>query len=233
MVHLCRSQAAATGVPVVPPKPFGAARSGTASAKLFQPATPAAAETAAQAASAGQSSSGTDAATMSTSSGAAEADPAVAAAMYTAHAAAPKARLSNPYTEVPGRGIKAGTTQRGLTAQPQHAFSSALQQQRADMPTEPAAQQSTGAMQQLAAAQLCAEDTQDLVTTYSSFNHDPVYPYAAFGADPATSYAEPSNLMDPVDSPAAIRTHAENHAEHYEDAAQVSGNFDDMTELQL
>ncbi|KAL3131931.1 hypothetical protein ABBQ38_007632 [Trebouxia sp. C0009 RCD-2024] len=226
---VCRPQTAATAVPLVPSKPFGAARAGAPSAKLFQPAPPAAAETAARAVTPGQN--GNNASANYTNCGAFEDFPAVSAAGHTAHGAGPTARLNNPYTQVLGRGMQAGAAQRGVTKQPQNAFSSALQEQQtadmgsraeaAVMPMEPAADQDAGAIQQVAAAQLHAERTQDLITTYSSFSHDPVYPYAAFGAGPAISYAEPSELTDPVDFPSDVRTHAEPH----EDTAQVSSNF--------
>lgn len=226
---VCRPQTAATAVPLVPSKPFGAARAGAHSAKLFQPAPPAVAATAARVATAGQNgNNAADASANSTNFGAVEALPAVPAAGHAAHGAASTARLNNPYTQVLGEGVQVGAAQRGVTTQPHNAFSRALQQQQtagmgssaeaAVMPIE------------LAAAQLDTEGTQDLVTTYSSFNHDPVYPYAAFGAGPATSYAEPSDLIDPVDCPADVRTHADDPCE---DFAQVSSNFDDMTELQL
>ena len=94
-----------------------------------------------------------------------------------------------------------------------------------------------GAVQQPAAAQPAAaqpgsDSTHDLVTTYSSFIHDPVYPYAAFGATPAVSYADSDSLTDHIGSDTAVTT-AEVHAESHRGPIHVSSNFDDMTELQL
>lgn len=230
---VCRPQTAAPAVSLVPPKPFGAGRSGSHSARLFQPA---AAAAAAQTASAGQSATNADSSASSAITDSA-AVPAVVYARHTAHDAHSQARLSNPYTQAYGQGMRGSIAQQSVPRQAQSAFSAASQQQEASlksnaeasaMPTEHTA----GAMQQLATAQLHAEGTQDLVTTYSSFNHDPVYPYAAFGAGSTASYTESGHFIDPVDSSAAIAT-VETHAEARQDTSQVSSNFDDMTELQL
>ena len=222
---MCRSNAAAAPVSIVPPKPLGAARAGAQSAKLFQPSAPAAA--------ADSGASADDA-----SSANSMAVPAVPAASHAASGSAIKGRLSNPYAEIPGARSRGNIAQRSTT-QPQNLVSSAQQQQKAGLKTgavasvmPPAAKQNAGAAPQLAAAQPDTDSTQDLVTTYSSFNHDGVFPYAAFGATSAVSYDASGNLTDLFDSNAA-RTTAEVHAESHGDTTQVSSSFDDMTEVQL
>ncbi len=75
---------------------------------------------------------------------------------------------------------------------------------------------------------------QDLVTTYSSFAHDPMDPYTAFGSGPAATYSASGKLLgslDGSDQTSAIMT-------AYQDDGTEHGNnsgdrFDDMTELQL
>lgn len=219
----------------MPPKPLGAARAGAQSAKLFQPSAPAAAAADSQAASAADSGASADDASSANSM----AVPAVPAASHAASGSGIKGRLSNPYAEIPGARSRGNIAQRSTT-QPQNLVSSAQQQQQkagfkigavaSVMP--PAAKQNAGAAPQLAAAQPDTDSTQDLVTTYSSFNHDGVLPYAAFGATPAVSYDASGNLTDLFDSNAA-RTTAEVHAESHGDTTQVSSSFDDMTEVQL
>ena len=229
----CRSQAAAATVPIVPPKPLGAARAGAQSAKLFQPSAPAAATPDASAAD------GSGTAEDAASSADSMAVPAMPAASHAARGSDTKGRLSNPYAEISGANVSGNAAQHS-TAQPQHLFSSAQQQKsagskdRAIAPAMPAAaKHDAGTASQFAAAQLNTDSTQDLVTTYSSFNHDRVYPYAAFEATSAISYDAPGNLTDSIDSEHATAT-TEVHAEsHLSDIARVSSTFDDMTELQL
>lgn len=200
---------------------------------------PAAAATDAQAASTVTAESGSNA-DASANSAAAAAVPAMSVASHAGHGSTTKGRMSNPYAEVPARGVRGNAAQHSNT-QPHNLFSAMQQQQRqADLRSgtvssamPAAAKQDAGAVQ-LTVTQPDADSTctADLVTTYSSFNHDPVYPYTAFGADPAASYMKSGNLIDPFESATAVTT-AQVHAEPHGDATQVSDNFDDMTELQL
>lgn len=235
LCFLCRSNAAAATVPIVPPKPLGAARAGAQSAKLFQPSAPAAAPADAQAASTADSSGTAKDSAISANF---VAVPAMSAASHAAQGSATKDRLSKPYTESPGAPVS-GNADQHSTAQLQSMLTSAQQQKnagpktRAIAPAMPAvAKQDAGAAIQFAATQPNTDSTQDLVTTYSSFNHDQVYPYAAFGATPAVAYTASGNLTDSFDPGAATTTH-ELHAESHGDTIQVSSSFDDMTELQL
>ena len=76
--------------------------------------------------------------------------------------------------------------------------------------------------------------SQDLVTTYSSFGHDPVDPYTAFGSGPAATYSASGNSLDPLDgsdqTSAVMTAYQDDSTEHGNNSAD---NFDDMTELQL
>ena len=231
---LCRSNSAAATVPIVPPKPLGAARGGAQSAKLFQPSAPAAAAANAQAASAAHSS-GTAA-----DSANSMAVPAMSAGNHAAGGSPTQARLSNPYAEIPGARVRGDAAQHS-TAQ-RNLFSLAQQQQQQQKTDSKsgtvasarpaAAKQNAQAAPHLVAAQPNTDSTQDLVTTYSSLNHDRVYPYAGFEATQAVSYTASSNSTDHFDTDAATTT-AEVHAESHRDTTQVSSSFDDMTELQL
>ena len=232
LCFLCRSNTAAATVSIVPPKPLGAARVGGQSARLFQPSAPAAAAADAQAAaSADSSGTAEDSASSMTV-------PTMSAASHAVRGSATKGRMSNTSAENPGARVRSNAAQHN-TAQPQNLGHSAQQQQEAGsrnatvasaMP--PAAKQDAGAVPQLFAAQPNMDSTQDLVTTYSSFNHDCLYPYAAFGATTAVSSSASGILADPFDCDAATTT-AEVHAQSHGDNTQVSSSFDDMTELQL
>ena len=236
---LCLSCRAAT-VPIVPPKPLGAARAGGQSAKLFQPSAPAAATTHAQAPSSAESGGAVDGAASSANPDAAAVVPAVFAASHTAGSSASNCRLSNPYPDASGKRMQGNSAQHS-TAQPHSVVSSRQQQQKVGaassvgallLPKAAKQDVDAGGVPQVAAAQPGTDSTHDLVTTYSSFNHDPVYPYAAFGATPAVSYADSDNLTDHFGSDTAATT-AEVHAESCRGTTHVSSNFDDMTELQL
>lgn len=235
-----RADAAAATVPIVPPKPLGAARAGGQSAKLFQPSAPAAAVTDAQATSSVKSGGAVDGSASSANSEAAAAVPTMFAASHPARSSAGHGRLSNPYAEVSGRRLQGSAAQHSKT-QPHSVVSLGQQQQKAGsassvgasmMPVAARQDSDAGAVQQVAAAPPGIDSTHDLVTTYSSFNHDPVYPYAAFGATPAVAYADSDNLTDHFGSDVATTT-AEVHAESRRGTTHVSSNFDDMTELQL
>jgi hypothetical protein len=75
---------------------------------------------------------------------------------------------------------------------------------------------------------------QDLVTTYSSFSHDPVDPYTAFGSGSAATYSASGNLLDPLDgsdqTTAVMTAYQDDSTEH---GNNLADKFDDMTELQL
>lgn len=235
----CRADAAAATVPIVPPKPLGAARAGGKSARLFQPSAPAAATTDAQATSSAESGGAVDGSASSANSEAAAVVPTVSAPSHTARSSASNGRLSNPYADVSGKRMQGNAAQHSTVQS--HTVVSSDQQQQATgsassagasmMPVAARQDVDAGALQQVAAAQPGTASTHDLVTTYSSFNHDPVYPYAAFGATPAVSYADSDNLTYHLGLDTAATT-AEVHAES-RGTTHMSSNFDDMTELQL
>ena len=163
----------------------------------------------------------------------------------SAHGTVPKAKLSNPYAELPGTKLKgtAAPLGRAVAAQPSTALLTPLltsaqqqQQQHASSGRTAATGMATTGAHDANAAQdsLFAgpmpSSTDDLVTTYSSFSHDPVNPYAAFGAGPTISYTDSGSLIDNVNSSAPVVT---THDVPHGGGNQMSNNFDDMTELQL
>ncbi len=76
--------------------------------------------------------------------------------------------------------------------------------------------------------------SQDLVTTYSSFAHDPVDPYLAFGSGPAATYSASGSVLVPLDgsnqTSAVMTAYQDDSTEHGNNSGD---RFDDMTELQL
>jgi len=258
----CRSSPAATAIPLVPPRAFGAPRAGSQPAQLFQPSAPVASVAASEPSSFDRGvhtapalpQSANDAVPSppkvfglsqgisppvvrgSSNGGGAPQMP------FGSTAAVPR---HNPYAQMAGVGTSAAS--QGMTLGAARGRPSAKQS------TAPASQQHTSVSEtaeKSASAQLGSLDqqlhqpfappqndpssSQDLVTTYSSFAHDPMDPYTAFGSGPAATYSASGKLLgslDGSDQTSAIMT-------AYQDDGTEHGNnsgdrFDDMTELQL
>ena len=239
--------------PIVPPKPFGASRAGSQPVRVFQPPAPSASGAAAAvpdpAATPRAADSSDDAnapAGFPLPGAAADTTPAAlisGQSAATANGTATKGKMSNPYAELPGKKVKGTAAPRGEAAAAQHStapltplLTSAQQQQQPVFSSSAAvAVPITGGHRAAAALQHSvsgptASSTDDLVTTYTSFSHDPINPYAAFGAGPTMSYTDSGRLIDAFDSSAAV---VAAHDVPHGDGNQMSNNFDDMTELQL
>ena len=256
----CRSSQPPAAVALVPPRPFGAPRAGSQPPQLFQPSAPSASAAASETSSPDRASAtlhtentigvGSNAAVLpapmaymmpqgrsspslasSSSSGAATHLP------FSAAAAAGPAR-HNPYTQRPG--AAAPTRLAGMAVPTAAREQSPVEQstaltpnQHSSLPTEgpEPAQPGYGGNPHREAG----FNSEELVTTYSSFGHDPGDAYAGFGVGSTVAYSAAENLQYPVGSNgqaavAVLTAHQDGMAQHGN--SLVSGP-DDMTELQL
>ena len=242
---MCRPGVAPAAVPLVPSKAPGPSRAGSRPVTVFQP-TATAASAAASTTAQGSSSGANDAAdaTPPLPIGSLDVQAVPSARPITGNQLGTSviSKAANPYAEVPGRrgrgisivqGVAMGNSLPSATHQQQQQ-----QQQQQRLPylssteaasgLQNASQQSGDAVNQLPSSQSGADGAEELVTTYSSFSHDPVSPYTAFGPSPTIAYTESGNLIDAFDVRAAT-----NAAHDLDSGTLVPTNFDDMTELQL
>ncbi|DBA94994.1 TPA: hypothetical protein ACH3X1_002517 [Trebouxia sp. C0004] len=257
------SSPAATAIPLVPPRAFGAPRAGSQPAQFFQPSAPVASAAAFEPSSSGTSADIAPALPLSandavpsppTAFGLPQGKPPPVVRGSSNGGGAPQMPFGstaavprhNPYAQMAGIGTSATKTGKTLGA--------ARGRPPAKQSMAPASQQQTsvsGTQEDTDSAQLGSLDQQlpqpvaatppndpstaeDLVTTYSSFSHDPVDPYTAFGSGPAATYAASRNLLDHRDgsdqTSAVMTAYQDDSTEHGSNSAD---RFDDMTELQL
>ena len=117
------------------------------------------------------------------------------------------------------------STSGGTNEPSQHQLSSHLAQIGASRSDH----QGLGSLQQLTPPQADPSHTEDLVTTYSSFAHDPVDPYAVAGSAPFTTYNASGNVLHPFEYTAQTAAVTTAH----QDADLPNDKFGEMTELQL
>lgn len=254
----CRSSPAATAIPLVPPRAFGAPRAASQPAQLFQPSAPVAPAAASEPSASDRSTDtapalpqSADDAVPSPQTAFALPPPVVRGSSnggatpqlpFSGTAAVPR---HNPYAQMAGAGTSATSAGMILGAakgRPSAKQSMALASQQhtsvSGTTQKPVSAQLGSLDQQLpqpfAPPQNDPSTAQDLVTTYSSFAHDPMDPYTAFGSGPAATYSASGSLLDPVygsDQTSAVMTaYQDDSTEHGNNSA---GGFDDMSEVQL
>lgn len=145
-------------------------------------------------------------------------------------AAVPAVAARNTGTPLQRKAVAIETQNPAVAIQYQHASLSS----GAQMAGMDSSGQGLGASQLPSPPPEDPSSAEDLVTTYSSFSHDPVDAYAALGSAPAVAYSASGNLLDPLGGSgqtAAVTTaHSDGVAQH----GDVShDDFGEMTELQL
>lgn len=150
---------------------------------------------------------------------------------FSAAAAAAPAR-HNPYSQVPGAPTRLAISTAAREQSPVEQSTALTPNQHSSLPegSEPA-QLGYGVHPHHEAG----FSSEELVTTYSSFGHDPGDAYAGFGVGSTVAYSAAENLQYPAGSNgqaavAVLTAHQDGMAQHIN---SLVDSPDDMTELQL